>query len=137
MLAAEYTAPSTDGSQTESFSPERLPGGGTYSWELRQKELVLQPTFFFRLPGLVPRLTPYAGIGPPIGDKVWMGMVSQAGVTLGLTLIIAGEYPTWGATVQTLVVSLIALHQLVGPVLFRAALSRAGEIGKMDARPAE
>ena len=75
----------------------------------------------------------YAGIGPPVGDKVWMGMVSQAGVTLGLTLIIAGEYPTWGLTVQTLVVSLIALHQLIGPVLFRAALSRAGEIGKMDA----
>ena len=75
----------------------------------------------------------YAGIGPPIGDMVWMGMVSQAGVTLGLTLIIAGEYPTWGTTVQTLVVSLIALHQLIGPVLFRAALSRAGEIGKMDA----
>jgi Kef-type K+ transport system membrane component KefB len=74
----------------------------------------------------------YARIGPPIGDKVWMGMVSQAGVTLGLTLIIAGEYPTWGVMVQTLVVSLIALHQLVGPVLFRAALSRAGEIGKMD-----
>lgn len=78
----------------------------------------------------------YAGIGPPIGDKVWMGMVSQAGVTLGLVLIVAGEYPTWGAMVQTLVVSLIALHQLIGPVLFRAALSRVGEIGKMDAEPA-
>jgi hypothetical protein len=77
----------------------------------------------------------YAGIGPPIGDMVWMGMVSQAGVTLGLTLIVAGEYPTWGTMVQTLVVSLIALHQLVGPVLFRAALARAGEIGKMDAAP--
>jgi hypothetical protein len=66
---------------------------------------------------------------------VWMGMVSQAGVTLGLTLIVAGEYPTWGVTVQTLSVALIALHQLVGPVLFRAALARAGEIGQMDATP--
>jgi Kef-type K+ transport system membrane component KefB len=75
----------------------------------------------------------YAGIDPEVGDKVWMGMVSQAGVTLGLALIIAGEYPTWGTKVQTLVVALIALHQFVGPVLFRAALSRAGEIGKMDA----
>jgi hypothetical protein len=63
---------------------------------------------------------------------VWMGLVSQAGVTLGLTLIIAGEYPTWGSMVQTLVVSLIALHQLIGPVLFRSALARAGEIGRMD-----
>jgi len=79
----------------------------------------------------------YARIDPAVGDKVWMGMVSQAGVTLGLTLIIAGEYPTWGSRVQTLVVSLIALHQFVGPVLFRAALSRAGEIGKMDAETAD
>ena len=63
-LAAEYTAPSSDGSQTEAFSPERIPAGGSYTWELRQKELVLQPTFFYRLTGLAPRLTPYAGIGP-------------------------------------------------------------------------
>jgi hypothetical protein len=27
---------------------------------------------------------------------------------------------------------LIALHQLIGPVLFRAGLSRAGEIGQMS-----
>jgi hypothetical protein len=65
-LAAEYSAPGADGSQTESFSPERIPGGGSYTWELRQKELVLQPTFFYRLPGLVQRLTPYAGLGPRI-----------------------------------------------------------------------
>jgi Kef-type K+ transport system membrane component KefB len=77
----------------------------------------------------------YARLEPPLSDLVWMGMISQAGVTLGLTLIVAGEYPTWGTTVQTLSVALIALHQLVGPVLFRAALSRAGEIGQMDAPP--
>jgi Kef-type K+ transport system membrane component KefB len=75
----------------------------------------------------------YARIDPATGGLVWMGLVSQAGVTLGLTLIVAGEYPTWGATMQTLMVSLIAIHQLTGPVLFRAALGRAGEIGAMDA----
>ena len=32
------------------------------SWAL-QKELVLQPTFLYRLPGIVTRLTPYVGIG--------------------------------------------------------------------------
>jgi Kef-type K+ transport system membrane component KefB len=74
----------------------------------------------------------YAGIDPAIGDQIWMGLVSQAGVTLGLTLIVAGEFPDWGAPVQTLMVALIAIHQLVGPVLFRAALGRAGEIGRMD-----
>jgi hypothetical protein len=29
-------------------------------------------------------------------------------------------------------VALIALHELAGPVLFRGALARAGEIGRMD-----
>ena len=78
-----------------------------------------------------------AGIDPAIGRLVWMGLVSQAGVTLGLTLLVAGEFPTWGAPIQTLMVSLIAIHQLIGPVLFRAALSRAGEIRPADAGAVE
>lgn len=78
-----------------------------------------------------------ARIPSAIGDKVWMGMVSQAGVTLGLVLIIAGEYPTWGTSIQTLALALIAIHQLLGPVLFRTALARAGEIGRMDAESRE
>jgi Kef-type K+ transport system membrane component KefB len=73
-----------------------------------------------------------AGLGPGPSQMVWMGLVSQAGVTLGLTLIVAAEYPAWGVQIQTLMVSLIALHQLIGPVLFRAALARAGEIGAMN-----
>ena len=72
----------------------------------------------------------YAQIEPPLDRLVWMGLVSQAGVTLGLTLLIAGEFPDWGGPLQTLMVSLIAIHQLIGPVLFRAALSRTGEVGR-------
>lgn len=79
--------------------------------------------------------TIYSGVDRSSGELAWMGMVSQAGVTLGLTLIVAGEYPTWGVTVQTLTLAMIAIHQLAGPVLFRAALSRAGEIGRMDVEP--
>jgi hypothetical protein len=33
---------------------------------------------------------------------------------------------------QVVVVALIAIHEVIGPVLFRAALARAGEIGKTD-----
>jgi Kef-type K+ transport system membrane component KefB len=63
---------------------------------------------------------------------VWMGLVSQGGVTLGLTALVAREFPDWGGHVQALVVSLIGLHVLVGPILFRAALARAGEVGRID-----
>jgi len=76
----------------------------------------------------------YSGTPPAEGRLLWLGFVSQAGVTLGLAAIVAGEFPTWGVSMQTLVVALIALHQLTGPVLFRFALARAGEIGKMNLR---
>jgi Kef-type K+ transport system membrane component KefB len=69
---------------------------------------------------------------PPESGRAWMGLVSQAGVTLGLTTIVASEFATWGVRVQTLLVSMIALQQLVGPMLFRAALAQAGEIGRLD-----
>jgi hypothetical protein len=58
----------------------------------------------------------------------WMGLVSQAGVTLGLATIVAAEFPAWGGQVRTLIVALTGLHVLVGPVLFKAALQRAGEV---------
>lgn len=68
--------------------------------------------------------------GPP--ELVWMGLVSQAGVTLGLAVLVAKEFPDWGAEVQVLIVALSGLHVLIGPILFRAGLARAGEIGRMD-----
>ena len=68
----------------------------------------------------------------PVSGLLWMSLISQAGVTLGLTLIAAQEFPTWGVPFQTLMVALIAINQLIGPVLLRTALARAGEIGRMD-----
>lgn len=73
-----------------------------------------------------------AGLNSPQAQMVWMGLVSQAGVTLGLAILVAAEFPGWGDRVASLVVALIALHQMVGPILFRSALGRAGELGKMD-----
>ena len=79
--------------------------------------------------------TRVSGLPSELGDPVWMGLVSQAGVTLGLTILVATEFPDWGVRVQSLMLALIAMHELIGPVLLRAALARAGEIGQMDATP--
>jgi len=72
-----------------------------------------------------------AGLAQAPLPMLWMALVSQAGVTLGLTIIVASEFPEWGGRVQTLMVALIAIHELIGPILFRGALGRAGEVGKM------
>ncbi|MGE0041307.1 MAG: cation:proton antiporter [Vicinamibacterales bacterium] len=73
----------------------------------------------------------WSGLPEQPGGLIWMGLVSQGGVTLGLASLVAAEFPAWGPTVYTLVIALTAIHVLAGPVIFRAALSRAGEIGAM------
>jgi Kef-type K+ transport system membrane component KefB len=65
----------------------------------------------------------------------WMGLVSQAGVTLGLAILINAEFPDWGGRLYALIVSMITLHETIGPILFRSALAKAGEVGKMDVMP--
>jgi len=78
-----------------------------------------------------------ARLDPALGELSWMGLVAQAGVTLGLAALVAEEFPEWGVPLQTLVVLLNTLHVLAGPALFRLALARAGEVGRMDEGPAE
>lgn len=73
-----------------------------------------------------------AGLSGEAPSLAWMGLVSQAGVTLGLAILINAEFPNWGARLYALIVSMITLHETIGPILFRSALTRAGEVGRMD-----
>ena len=56
-------------------------------------------------------------------------------MTLGLAILINAEFPDWGGRLYALIVAMITLHETIGPILFRAALTRAGEVGKMDVAP--
>ena len=75
-----------------------------------------------------------AGEAPPGASLAWMGLVSQAGVTVGLAIVVAARYPGWGTRLQTLVIALTTLHVVVGPVPSRAALAKAGEMGEWAGR---
>lgn len=59
---------------------------------------------------------------------VWQGLVSQAGVAIGLVTIAAEAYPQAGAEMRTLLLSLIAVNETMGAILFRRGLARAGEL---------
>jgi trehalose 6-phosphate synthase len=76
-----------------------------------------------------------SGIDRDPADYAWTGLISQAGITLGFGSIVAAEFPEWGANVQTLLVALIAIHELVGPIVFRQGLARAGELDATAPRP--
>lgn len=76
--------------------------------------------------------TAWAKVPAPAGPLVWMGLISQAGVAIGLSTVIAEVYPTRGASIRTLFLATLAVNQLVGPVLFRMALQRGGELEPAD-----
>ena len=65
----------------------------------------------------------------PASRALWRALLSTSGVTLGLTVLIAVDYPDWGSHLQTLVVAVVAICELGGPILFRAALAEMGEVG--------
>lgn len=69
------------------------------------------------------------------GRYAWTGLISQAGITLGFGSIVAAEFPGWGTELQMLLVALIAIHELVGPIVFRQGLVRAGELEGQAPRP--
>lgn len=59
----------------------------------------------------------------------WMGLIAQAGVAIGLVRVVSDAYPSRGAAIQTLLLAVIAIDEVIGQVLFRLALVRAGEVG--------
>ncbi|MCP4458438.1 MAG: potassium transporter TrkA [Cytophagales bacterium] len=57
----------------------------------------------------------------------WMPYITQAGVALGLTTIVAREFPDWGESFSTVIIAVIILNQFIGPPLFKFAIFRLGE----------
>jgi Kef-type K+ transport system membrane component KefB len=82
--------------------------------------------------GAIHRSTTYAArvakAEPAVIRYGWTGLVSQAGVALGLATIVADRLPGVGLVMQAVTVGVIAFNESVGPILFRRGLERAGEI---------
>lgn len=70
----------------------------------------------------------WAGLPRQESRNVWTGLVSQAGVAIGLATVVAQVYPARGAELRSLFLAVIAVNELAGPILFKRGLARAGEI---------
>ena len=68
-----------------------------------------------------------ANDSPVIKKWGWSGLVSQAGLTLGLSAIVERVFPAFGAPFRSLVLATVALNEIAGPILFKTALDRTGE----------
>jgi Kef-type K+ transport system membrane component KefB len=55
-------------------------------------------------------------------------LLPQAGVALGLALIVSERYPEFGSQVLSIVVATTIMFEIVGPLITRFALHHAGEV---------
>ncbi len=74
--------------------------------------------------------------GRMIGDpeshnrSAWMAYLTQAGVSIGLAQLALRELPEIGVHLNTVVLAVIAINQVIGPILFKVALEHVGERGQ-------
>lgn len=71
-----------------------------------------------------------AGDPPVLRRWAWSPLISQAGLTLGLSVVIQRNFPSLGVAFGSLVVATVALNEVVGPVLFKLGLERTNETGR-------
>ena len=70
----------------------------------------------------------HPSVTPVLAREGWLGLISQAGMALGLAQLARRAFPEWGVSLETLIVAMIGVHELAGPICFRTALVRAGDI---------
>jgi Kef-type K+ transport system membrane component KefB len=70
---------------------------------------------------------------PVLRRWAWSGLVSQAGLALGLSVVISREFPVIGPSFRALAIATVAVNEMIGPVLFKFALDRAGETSRVQA----
>jgi Kef-type K+ transport system membrane component KefB len=67
--------------------------------------------------------------GDPLAFRnyVWLGFVTQAGLSIALATQLSTAFGEWGRQLGSLLIASIAINQMIGPVAFKFALDRVGE----------
>ncbi len=61
-------------------------------------------------------------------NSAWLAYLTQAGVSIGLAQMAQRHFPEVGVYLTTVVLAVITINQVVGPVGFKMALARVGEM---------
>lgn len=74
------------------------------------------------------------GYNDKVVKYLGLGLLPQAGVAIGLSIIVTQELPGIGATLSTVVLGGVLFYEVVGPVLAKYAIKQAGEINAKKVR---
>ena len=73
----------------------------------------------------------FAKLGNHVSCMLWMGLIPQAGVSLGLAGVVAAAFEnTFGSDFQSTIVGIILLNQVIGPIGAKYLLKKMHEDGK-------
>lgn len=78
-----------------------------------------------------------AGDEGTVKKYTFTSLISQAGVAIGLATIAGQSLGPMGTGIATLAIAVVGINELIGPIIFKVGLGRAGEIGKAAPEQAE
>lgn len=72
-----------------------------------------------------------ASAPPAVQRYAGFGLLPQAGLALALAMLLARTFPSLGEEAAALVFGVVAVNEVVSPILYRYALVRSGEAGQV------
>lgn len=69
-----------------------------------------------------------AHASPNVKKYLGFGLIPQAGVAIGLSIVAAGIVPEYAKEISAVILSATFVYELVGPLITKVALTKAGEI---------
>ncbi|CAE8586527.1 unnamed protein product [Polarella glacialis] len=89
--------------------------------------LALRAVAIFCASSLCGRLSSRSPVPPSHAQWLWITLLSQAGLAMSLAMKVKAMFPKWGATFETLILSIVVLNQLLGPPLCKMGLVKLME----------
>ncbi len=68
----------------------------------------------------------------PVKKYAWTAFVTNAGLTLSFVILIENEFRDFGSILKAIVISVVAINQIIGPVLFKVGIERSGEATRLS-----
>ncbi len=65
---------------------------------------------------------------PKIRKYLGLSLIPQAGVAIGIAQLVVKELPEYGASIQAVILCATLIYELIGPVITKYSLIKAGEI---------
>lgn len=82
-----------------------------------------------------------AGIGARIVDAeekvqkyIGMSLLTQGGISIGLSVLVRNQLPDIGNSIVTVILFSVLVFEILGPILIKIAITKAGEVGGMKKR---